>query len=64
MTPAEIASLQKRLRLNRAQFAHVLGVSAARLDDYKGKREKVPEPTLEARIILAALARYADVASP
>lgn len=31
MTPDDIAILQKRLRLNRAQFARVLGMSAARL---------------------------------
>lgn len=69
MTPADIAALQKRLRLNRAQFARVLDVSVSRLNDYMGKR-KAPDPLgintppwMPAYMTdrLETLARYAEV---
>jgi hypothetical protein len=64
LTPADIAALQKRLRLNRAQFARVLDVSVSRLNDYMGKRSLLEVqrviPT-DIKIALETLARYAEV---
>ena len=68
MTPTEIVALQKRLRLTQAQFAHVLGISRSRLNDYTGKR--APRRPTDAAIplwivdLLRCLARYADVTAP
>lgn len=61
MTPDEIAILQKRLRLNRAQFARVLDISAPRLDSYKGHRDIKPDIPRVMIDRLETLARLVDV---
>lgn len=54
----DVAILQKRLRLNRAQFARVLDISASRLDDYKGRGAPLPAYIIDR---LETMARYVEV---
>lgn len=57
----DIAILQKRLRLTRAQFARVLGISPSRVDDIKGTRKSGVGPTPLLDLVLEALKRLAEI---